>query len=314
MGGSEGEGNTLQPPDRDCIASRRVARCGRPWQVAGVGAGSELACTAPARDLALGGRGGLEVRAALVVGADGRSSTVRERAGLEVVDLGAPIDALWMRLSRRPSDAGQSLARVDAGRILALIDRDEYWQCADVIQKGGFDAIRAEGLPAFRQEIARLAPFLRDRVGELRDWSDISLLTVRVDRLRRWHRPGLLCLGDAAHAMSPIGGVGINLAIRDAVAAANLLAGPLRRGAVTEAELHAVERRRELPTRRTQGLQVFLQDRVISRVLDARGARPLKPALAFRLLDRWPRLRRIPARVVGIGFRPEHVRSPVATP
>src|SRR5581483_8995499 len=165
-------------------------------------------------------RGGLEVRAALVVGADGRSSTVRERAGLQIVDLGAPIDVLWMRISRRPGDAGQSLARVEAGRILALVDRDEYWQCAYVIRKGGFDAIRAGGLAAFRAEIARLAPFLRDRVSELRDWSDIKLLTVRVDRLRRWHRPGLLCLGDAAHAMSPIGGVGINLAIQDAVAAA----------------------------------------------------------------------------------------------
>ncbi len=170
-------------------------------------------------------QGSLRVRADLVVGADGRHSTVREKAGFEVVDLGAPMDVLWMRLGRRPSDPGQTLGRVDAGRILVMLNRQDYWQCAFVIPKGGFDEFRSRGLPAFRDEIARLAPYLHDRVDELADWSDVKLLTVAVDRLRTWHRPGLLCIGDAAHAMSPIGGVGINLAIQDAVAAANIL-GP----------------------------------------------------------------------------------------
>ena len=253
-------------------------------------------------------RGVLEVRADLIVGADGRHSTVRDKAGLEIIDLGAPIDVLWMRLSRRRDDPPQSLGRFDAGKILVMIDRGDYWQCAYVIPKGAFDEIRHRGLSSFRDDIARLAPFLRDRVGELGDWSDIKLLTVLVDRLRRWYRPGLLCIGDAAHAMSPIGGVGINLAIQDAVAAANILASRLRRGTVAPEDLRAVQRRREFPTRATQRLQLFVQDRVISRVLGSR--RQLSLPLALRLLRRWPFLRRIPARVVGIGFRPEHVRTP----
>jgi 2-polyprenyl-6-methoxyphenol hydroxylase-like FAD-dependent oxidoreductase len=248
----------------------------------------------------------LEVHADLTVGADGRQSTVREKAGLEVIDLGAPMDALWLRLSRRPGDPEQTFGRIDAGRILAMIDRGNYWQCAYVIPKGAADEIRRKGLPSLRDEIATLIPFARDRVGELGDWSEIKLLTVRVDRLRRWYRPGLLCIGDAAHAMSPIGGVGINLAVQDAVAAANILASPLRRGAVVTDHLRAVQRRRELPTRFTQRLQVFLQDRVIRRVLSTRQ-QPSLPLL-LRLMRRWPLLRRIPARVVGIGFRPEHVK------
>ncbi len=255
-------------------------------------------------------RGVLEVRADLIVGADGRHSTVRQKAGLEVTDLGAPMDALWMRLSRHSSDPGKMFGRVDAGSIFVMIDRGDYWQCAYVIPKGAFDQIRRRGLSSFRDDIARLAPFLRDRVGELGDWSDIKLLTVVVDRLRRWYRPGLLCIGDAAHAMSPIGGVGINLAIQDAVAAANILAARLRQGTLAVEDLHAVQRRRELPTRATQRLQLLLQDRVISRVLGSR--RPLSLPLALRLLRGWPFLRRIPARVVGIGFRPEHVRTPAA--
>lgn len=250
--------------------------------------------------------GVLEVHADLTVGADGRQSTVREKAGLEVIDLGAPMDALWLRLSRRPGDPEQTFGRIDAGRILAMIDRGNYWQCAYVIPKGAADEIRRKGLPSLRDEIATLIPFARDRVGELGDWSEIKLLTVRVDRLRRWYRPGLLCIGDAAHAMSPIGGVGINLAVQDAVAAANILASPLRRGAVVTDHLRAVQRRRELPTRFTQRLQVFLQDRVIRRVLSTRQ-QPSLPLL-LRLMRRWPLLRRIPARVVGIGFRPEHVK------
>ena len=253
-------------------------------------------------------RGPLDVRADLVVGADGRHSVVRAKAGLEIVDLGAPMDVLWLRLSRRPTDPGQTLGRVDARRILVMLNRQDYWQCAFVIPKGGFDRIRQEGLAAFRGEIARLVPYLGDRVGELGDWSDIKLLTVAVDRLRVWHRPGLLCIGDAAHAMSPIGGVGINLAIQDAVAAANILAPRLLNGTVGEANLQAVQRRRKFPTRATQRLQLLVQNRVIGRVL--RSTRELTPPLPLRLLGQWPWLRRIPARLLGLGFRPEHIKLP----
>jgi 2-polyprenyl-6-methoxyphenol hydroxylase-like FAD-dependent oxidoreductase len=254
--------------------------------------------------------GPLEVRAGLVVGADGRHSTVRGRAGLKVTNLGAPIDVLWLRLSRRPTDPRNPLGRFDRGKVFVMLDRGDYWQCGYVIPKGGFDEIRRQGLGAFRDAIAQIAPFLRDRVGEIRDWDDVKLLTVAVDHLRRWYRPGLLCIGDAAHAMSPIGGVGINLAIQDAVAAANLLASPLRDGTATTADLRKVQRRRELPTRLTQRLQLFVQDRVISRVL--RGRKQLTLPWPLRLLRRFPVLRRIPARLVGIGFLPEHVKTPDA--
>jgi 2-polyprenyl-6-methoxyphenol hydroxylase-like FAD-dependent oxidoreductase len=253
-------------------------------------------------------QGRLNVMTGLVVGADGRHSTVREKAGLEVEDLGVPMDVLWMRLSRHADDPGQTLGRIDAGRILVMLNRDDYWQCAFVIAKGGFEAIRRGGLPAFRREIGRLAPYLQERVAELRDWDDVKLLSVSVDRLRLWHRAGLLCIGDAAHAMSPIGGVGINLAIQDAVAAANILAEPLQRGAVSEDDLHRVQRRREFPTRATQHLQVFVQNRVISRVLARRGQ--IRAPLPLRLAFGWPFLRRLMARIIGIGFRPEHVKIP----
>ena len=189
-----------------------------------------------------------------------------------------------------------------------MLDRVDYWQCAYVIPKGGYDELRRRGLDAFRAEIVGVVPFLADRIAELAAWDQVKLLTVRIDRLRQWHRPGLLCIGDAAHAMSPIGGVGINLAIQDAVAAANLLHGPLQHGTPSAAELHAVQRRRELPTRVTQRMQVFLQDHVIFRTLKS-GA-TMKPPLAVRLLNGFPLLRRIPARLVGLGFRPEHVRTP----
>jgi 2-polyprenyl-6-methoxyphenol hydroxylase-like FAD-dependent oxidoreductase len=252
--------------------------------------------------------GELVVHAELVVGADGRHSTVRGKAGLETVDIGAPIDVLWLRLSRRPEDSRQTLGRFDAGRILVMLDRGNYWQCAFVIAKGGFDEICRRGLPLFRDEIARLAPHLRDRTGEIGSWDDVKLLTVMVDRLKVWHRPGLLCIGDAAHAMSPIGGVGINLAVQDAVAAANLLAMPLLRGRVADENLRAVQRRREFPTRATQRLQVIIQDRVIGRVLE-RSDRLALP-LALRLMQRLPLLTRIPARLLGMGFRPEHIRLP----
>jgi 2-polyprenyl-6-methoxyphenol hydroxylase-like FAD-dependent oxidoreductase len=252
--------------------------------------------------------GELRVRADLVVGADGRHSTVRERAGLDAIDLGAPMDVLWMRLSRHSDDPEQTLGRVDTGRIFVMLNRGEYWQCAFVIPKGGFDEIRGRGLTSLREEIARLAPYLRDRTAELSDWSDVKLLSVSVDRLRVWHRPGLLCIGDAAHAMSPIGGVGINLAIQDAVAAANILAPRFLQGAVSEEHLHAVQRHREFPTRATQWLQVMLQKRVIGRVL--KSTAKLSPPPALRLLGQSAFLRRFPARLIGVGFRPEHVKVP----
>jgi len=254
--------------------------------------------------------GPLEVRADLTVGADGRHSIVRERAGLPVMELAVPIDVLWMRLSRRPSDPEQTFGYVRAGHVFVMLDRGDYWQCAFVIRKGGYDELRARGLDALRQRIVAIAPFLRDRVAELADWDAIKLLTVRIDRLRRWSAPGLLCIGDAAHAMSPIGGVGINLAIQDAVAAANRLARPLRNGTVSPADLSAVQRRRTLPTRVTQRLQSVIQDRVINRVLG--GAEPRRLPLLVRLLRDHPTLRRIPARAVGVGLRPEHVRTPDA--
>jgi 2-polyprenyl-6-methoxyphenol hydroxylase-like FAD-dependent oxidoreductase len=252
--------------------------------------------------------GPFEVRAHLTIGADGRHSIVRERAGLQVHDLGAPIDVLWMRLSKRPDDADLTLGHFNAGKILVTINRGQYWQCARVIPKGAFDRIRERGLPAFRDEIVEVAPFFRDRVGELQDWNEIKLLSVAVDRLRQWFRPGLLCLGDAAHAMSPIGGVGINLAIQDAVAAANILAEPLLRGQVNERYLRQLQRRREFPARITQTFQVLVHNRVIGPFL--KGEINFKtPPLPARLLNDFPVLRRIPARAIGIGFRPEHVKT-----
>jgi 2-polyprenyl-6-methoxyphenol hydroxylase-like FAD-dependent oxidoreductase len=248
-----------------------------------------------------------QIRADLVIGADGRHSVVRERAGLIVDSFGAPIDVLWMRISRHPGDPTQALGNVQGGHILVMLDRGDYWQCAFVIRKGGLDELKQRGIAAFREDIATIVPVMRDRVGELRDWSDIKLLTVLVDRLRRWHRPGLLCIGDAAHAMSPIGGVGINLAIQDAVAAGNILAGPLARGTCSDADLQRVQERRELPTRIVQRAQVMVQERVMGPTLSGKG--PQQLPFALKLLRWFPMLRRIPARLVGIGIRPEHVRA-----
>ena len=253
-------------------------------------------------------QGRLEVRANLIVGADGRHSVVRKCAGLSVEELGAPMDVLWMRISRHPDDPPQTFGHVDRGRILVLLNRDSYWQAAFVIPKGAAEHIRECGLEAFREEIGRLEPFLRSRLQELRDWKDISLLTVSVDRLKQWALPGLLCIGDAAHAMSPIGGVGINLAIQDAVASANILGAVLLRRAPTPAELSEVQRRRSFPTRATQRLQIAIQNNIIKRVLGS--SRQLSLPWPLRLLRYWPRLRRIPARLVGVGFRPEHVGTP----
>jgi 2-polyprenyl-6-methoxyphenol hydroxylase-like FAD-dependent oxidoreductase len=256
--------------------------------------------------------GPLEVRADLVVAADGRSSVLRERAGLRVQDLGAPMDVFWFRLSRRVQDPSATMGRFDIGRIFVLINRGEHWQCGFVIPKGSADEVRRQGLEAFRAEVGRLVPFAADRVGEIREWEDVKLLTVKVDRLRRWYRPGLLSIGDAAHAMSPVGGVGINLAIQDAVAAANLLGEPLRAGRVTAEALRRVQRRREWPTRATQALQVLVQRRIISQTLRG-GAPRLAPPLALRLLARSPFLQRLPARLIGLGIRPEHIRSGVSS-
>jgi 2-polyprenyl-6-methoxyphenol hydroxylase-like FAD-dependent oxidoreductase len=251
--------------------------------------------------------GQLEVRTSLVVGADGRHSVVRARAGLQVDEIGAPMDVLWFGLSRKSGDPEASMGRFDIGRIFITLNRGDYWQCGFVIPKGSLEQIHEKGLAAFRASVAALAPFAAGRVGELHDWNQIKLLTVKVDRLTQWYRSGLLCIGDAAHAMSPVGGVGINLAIQDAVAAANLLAVPLRAGQVTTEDLRRVQQRRMLPTRLTQRMQIFMQNRVIRRVLSSTGV--LKPPLAIKLLARFPFLRRIPARLIGMGVRPEHVRA-----
>jgi 2-polyprenyl-6-methoxyphenol hydroxylase-like FAD-dependent oxidoreductase len=249
--------------------------------------------------------GPIEVGADLVVGADGRNSAVREKAGLKVKDFGAPMDVLWFRLSRSTKDPVATMGRFDAGRIFIMINRGEYWQCGYVIPKGRFEQMRRQGFETFRQEIKRLAPFAKETVGELRSWDDVKLLTVRVDRLLEWYRPGLLCIGDAAHAMSPVGGVGINLAIQDAVAAGNVLFKPLLERRITISHLRRIQRRRDFPTNVTQRLQVAVQRRIIARVLDETS--PLKPPVAARLLARFPTLRRIPARLIGLGIRPEHV-------
>lgn len=242
----------------------------------------------------------------LVVAADGRDSHVRAAAGLQPIDFGAPMDVLWMRLSKQSGDPDQLFGRIDFGRIFVMLDRGEYWQCGLVIQKGGFAEIRRRGIDALRVDIVEMNPFLRDRVTELRDWDDIKLLTVQVNRLREWYRPGLLCIGDAAHAMSPIGGVGINLAIQDAVAAANILIPEFRRGSTVPVDaLRRVQERRELPTRITQRLQLMIQNNVIKRVLGRRGR--MKPPLLVRALGAIPVLQRLPARLVGLGFRREHV-------
>jgi 2-polyprenyl-6-methoxyphenol hydroxylase-like FAD-dependent oxidoreductase len=252
--------------------------------------------------------GTAEIRADLVVGADGRRSTVRERAGLIVDNLGAPMDVAWMRLSRRPEDLDQPLGRFRAGRIFIMLNRGDYWQCGLVISKGGFDDLKKRGLESLRAEMAESAPFMRDRVGELRDWNDVKLLTVTVDRLRQWSKPGLLCIGDAAHAMSPVGGVGINLAIQDAVAAANLLAASLQRGDLSPRDLEKVQRRRHLPVVLIQRLQVLVQNRLIRRVLTEPA--PESMPWGFRVLQWLPFLSRFPARLIGLGFRPEHIQTP----
>jgi 2-polyprenyl-6-methoxyphenol hydroxylase-like FAD-dependent oxidoreductase len=247
--------------------------------------------------------GPLEVRTELVIGADGRNSVVRKAAALGIEQLGAPMDVLWFRLRREPGDSDETMGRFGSGHIFIMINRGNYWQCGFVIRKGSIEEVRARGLDAFRAAVTKAAPFTAGRVGELGDWEDIKLLTVAVDRMPRWYRGGLLFIGDAAHAMSPIGGVGVNLAIQDAVAAANIIAEPLRDGRLETAHLEAVQRRREFPTRVTQRMQIVMQNRVVTRALD--DAEVFTPPLLIRLMARFPLLRRIPARLFGMGVRPE---------
>jgi 2-polyprenyl-6-methoxyphenol hydroxylase-like FAD-dependent oxidoreductase len=250
--------------------------------------------------------GELEILADLIIGADGRHSIIHTRAGLERQEFGVPIDVLWMRVSKKQDDPQQSLGFFQHGRLLVLLDRGDYWQCGFVIPKGGFEDIKARGLQHFQNEIVSFAGFLRDRVTELDDWSEIRLLTVQINRLRNWYRDGLLCIGDSAHAMSPAGGVGINLAIQDAVATANLLAAKLRTGPVSVDDLRKVQARREWPTRLIQTMQVFIHRRVVT---GQTSNRKQSLPFIFRLLKWFPVLRQVPARFIGIGPRPEHYCS-----
>jgi 2-polyprenyl-6-methoxyphenol hydroxylase-like FAD-dependent oxidoreductase len=252
----------------------------------------------------------LEIRADLVVGCDGRHSTLRERARLDVEDIGAPIDVLWFRMPRHDDDATDMFGHIEAGKMMVMLDRGTYWQCAYVIPKGGIERVKAKGLGSFREAVVEMTPFFGDRIAEIKNWDDVKLLTVAVNRLREWHKPGLLCIGDAAHAMSPVGGVGINLAVQDAVAAANFLAVPLNEKRVTRELLAAVQRRRDFPMRVIQRIQVIVQNTLLAPALSS-TERP-KPPWPVKLMNWFPVLQRIPARVIGIGFRPEHIRSPEA--
>jgi 2-polyprenyl-6-methoxyphenol hydroxylase-like FAD-dependent oxidoreductase len=266
--------------------------------------GSVAGVTAKSKD------GRLTIRADLTLGADGRHSLVRREAGFMPLEIGAPMDALWFRLSRRTIDTDDFLGRVDAGQILVVFNRGEYWQCAYVIAKGSADRLKAQGIGSLRDHISALAPFLADRVDELQSFDDVKLLTVAIDRLPLWHKPGLLCIGDAAHAMSPVGGVGINLAIQDAIAAANLLAGSLSgKGPLSDQLVAQVQKRREWPTKVIQAIQVVVQKRIISRVLGGTGK--VKPPWFLRLFIYFPILRRLPARLIGLGVRRERVTSQV---
>ena len=254
---------------------------------------------------ARGPDGDVAIRAALTVAADGRASRLRDAARMTVNDFGAPMDALWFRLSRRPADTDQTQARFDTGRIFIMLNRGDYWQCAFVIPKGANERIRTAGLPAFRDSLRPLLPVDATRADEITDWDQVKLLVVQVNRLAQWWKPGFLCIGDAAHAMSPVGGVGVNLAVQDAVAAANILAEPLRTGYLTDRHLAAVQARRDWPTRVTQRLQLIVQNTLIASALKETGV--MKPPLAIRLIAALPVLNRLPGRLIGLGVRPEHV-------
>jgi 2-polyprenyl-6-methoxyphenol hydroxylase-like FAD-dependent oxidoreductase len=252
--------------------------------------------------------GSLHIYADVVTGTDGRHSTVREKAGLKVIKSGAPIDVLWFRLSRQDTDPGQVFGRFCNGRLMVMLNRKTYWQCGFIIRKGEYEEIKQKGLESFRNHLGEFASFIKLRVDELKSWDDVKLLSVDIDHLQKWYSDGLLCIGDAAHAMSPVGGVGINLAIQDAVAAANILHEPLRQKKQIDQEtLRLIQKRREFPTRITQLLQVKIQNSIFSKSL---GKKKGKPPLVMRLLTRFSFLRRIPARLIGIGVRPEHVHTP----
>ncbi len=251
--------------------------------------------------------GEIEIRARLVIAADGRGSILRAEAGLSVEDYRAPMDVFWFKMPRKADDPDQSFGRIAAGRMIVMIDRGDYWQCGWLIPKGGADALRAAGLDGFQEKLAGALPFLADRVASIDGWDKLNLLTVQVNRLKKWSLPGLLCIGDAAHAMSPVGGVGVNLAVQDAVATANLLGAKLRAGTLTDADVDTVQQRREFPAKVTQRIQLAAQKRIITNALDP--DKPFEPPLALRLLNAVPFLRRFPARVLGIGVRPEHVET-----
>ncbi len=251
--------------------------------------------------------GEMIVSAALVVAADGRASTLRAAAGLSSTDFGAPMDVMWFRLPRHSTDTSQTQGRFDAGRIFIMLNRGDYWQCAFVISKGRNEQVRAEGLPSFQRAVGALVPFEPERSVSISDWDMVKLLTVKVDRLEQWSQPGLLCIGDAAHAMSPVGGVGVNLAVQDAVAAANILARPLLEGRLSDDDLQAVQRRREWPTKVTQRIQLMMQNTIIAPTL-SQTTQP-KPPAVLRLLTQIPFLNRLPARIMGLGVQPEHVAA-----
>ncbi len=252
--------------------------------------------------------GVIDIDADLTIACDGRHSLLRERAGLEVEEIGAPMDVLWFRAGKRANENESLFARVEPGRMMVTFDRGDYWQCAYVIAKGQYDAVKARGLPALLDDIAQMARILKPGLTDVKSWDDVKLLTVAINRLKRWTRPGLLCIGDAAHAMSPIGGVGVNLAVQDAVATANLLASKLAGGCPPEDELDAVRRRREFPVRMTQRMQVVAQNTIVSAALKP-GNQPLKVPLVMRLVTAVPWLQGVTARFVGVGVRPEHVQS-----
>lgn len=255
----------------------------------------------------------VDIEADVTIACDGRHSTVRERAGLDVEEIGAPMDVLWFRAGRRPDETENVFARVEPGKMMITFDRGDYWQCAYVIAKGQHDAVKARGLQALLDDVVRMAPILRSGIADVKSFDDVKLLTVAINRLTRWTRPGLLVIGDAAHAMSPVGGVGVNLAVQDAVATANLLADKMQHGCPSEDELDAVRRRREFPVKMTQRIQVIVQNKIISGALQP-GDRLLKVPLIVRLITALPWLQGIPARLLALGVRQEHVQSKAAAP